>query len=106
MQTQNYVVDSNGNFRFTKTGLKSQAPLLAKAGIDAQGIKTYDHYVQARQAASPYFLEYLKEEADKMLKGKPQSTEWLAIRSIAYGTAEDQIKWLNKLKLKKSFTIV
>lgn len=105
MQTQDYIVDNDGNFRFTRTGLESQAPLLAKAGIDAQRIKTYSEYIQARQAASPYFLEYFREQAEEVLKDKPDTTEWNAIRSIAFGTAEEQLKMLNKLKVKNSLKI-
>ena len=52
MQTQDYIVDDQGNFRFTRVGLDNQTPLLAKAGIDAKAIKTYAEYIQARQAAS------------------------------------------------------
>ena len=106
METQDYIVDSDGNFRFTKPGLKSQAPLLAKAGIDAASIKTYPEYIQARQAASPYFLEYFREEADLELRDKPNTVEWNAIRSIAFGTAEEQIKMLEKLRQKNSIKIV
>ena len=54
MQSQDYIVDNDGNFRFTKVGLDNQASLLAKAGIDAKSIKTYEEYLQAREAASPY----------------------------------------------------
>jgi hypothetical protein len=106
MQSQDYIVDEDGNFRFTMTGLESQAPLLAKAGIDAHKIRTYSEYIQARQAASPYFMEYFREEADDVLRDKPNTLEWNAIRSIAYGSADEQDKMLSKLKLKKSMKIV
>ena len=106
MQTQNYILDDQGNFRFTKTGLENEAPLLAKAGINAQSIKTYREYLQARQAASPYFMEFLQEETDKRLIGKPDSLEWQAIQSIAYGSSEEQTKLLAKLKRKQSLKII
>lgn len=106
MQTQDYIVDDQGNFRFTSVGLENQAPLLAKAGIDARAIKTYAEYIQARQAASPYFMEYLQEETEKRLKGKPDTLEWQAIRSIAFGTPEEQDQLLEKLKRKQSFKLV
>lgn len=106
MQTQDYIVDEHGNFRFTRVGLESQAPLLAKAGIDARGIKTYAEYIQARQAASPYFLAYLQEETNQRLKDKPDTLEWQAIRSIAFGTPEEQDQLIEKLKRKQSFKLV
>ena len=106
MQSQDYIVDNDGNFRFTKVGLDNQASLLAKAGIDAKSIKTYEEYLQAREAASPYFVDYLQEEAEKLLKGKPNTIEWKAIRSIAFGSPEEQDKMLEKLKRKQTFKIV
>lgn len=106
MQTNDYIVDGQGNFRFTKVGIDSQAPLLAKAGIDATTIKTYSQYIHARQAASPFFMEYLQEETDKLLAGKPDTLEWQAIRSIAYGSQDEQHELLKKMKLKQSFKIV
>lgn len=106
MKTKDYLVDNHGNFRFTKVGLESQAPLLAKAGIDAATIKTYVEYLRARKTASPYFMEYLQEETDKRLSDKPDTLEWQAIRSIAFGTQEEQQKLLEKLKRKKSLRIV
>lgn len=106
MQTKDYIVDDQGNFRFTRVGLDSQAPLLAKAGIDANAIKTYAEYIQARQAARPFFMEYLQEETDQRLEGKPDTVEWQAIRSIAFGTPEEQERMLEKLKRKQSFKLV
>ena len=106
MQTQDYIVDDDGNFRFTNTGLDNQAPLLAKAGIDARLIKTHREYLQARQAASPYFLEYLREEMDKRLDGKPDTLEWQAIRSIVFGSPDEQDKVLEKVRLKQSMRII
>ena len=100
MQTQDYLVDDQGNFRFTRVGLDNQAPLLAKAGIDARNIKTYAEYIQAREAARPYFLVYLQEETEKRLEGRPDTVEWQAIRSIAFGTREDQERLLGKMKTK------
>jgi len=106
MQSKDYIVDNDGNFRFTKVGLDNQTSLLAKAGIDATSIKTYEEYLQARQAASPYFAEYLKEETEKMIKGKPNTIEWQAIQSISFGSPEEQDKLLEKLKRKQTFKIV
>lgn len=106
MQSQDYIVDADGNFRFTRSGLDSQGPLLAKAGISPGNIKSYADYLQARKAASPYFMEYLQEETDKQLTGKPNTLEWQAIRSIAYGSKEEQENLMEKLKKKKSFKIV
>ena len=106
MQTQDYLIDDQGNFRFTRVGLDNQAPLLAKAGIDARNIKTYAEYIQARKAASPYFLAYLQEETEKRLDGKPDTLEWQAIRSIAFGTGKQQAQLLGKLKRKQSIKLV
>ena len=106
MESQDYIVDDQGNFRFTKVGLESQTPLLAKAGINAGSIKTYKAYIQARKAASPYFMEYLQEETEARLEGKPDTLEWQAIRSIAFGTIEEQKELLEKLKRKNSFKLV
>ncbi|MCG8611999.1 MAG: hypothetical protein MI864_15850 [Pseudomonadales bacterium] len=106
MQTQDYIVDDQGNFRFTKVGLDNQATLLAKAGIDARSIKTYAEYIQARQAAGRYFLEYLQEETNKLMEGKPDTLEWQAIRSIAFGSPEEQDRLLKKLKRKQNIKLV
>jgi len=106
MQTQDYIVDEQGNFRFTSTGLDSLAPLLAKAGIDAKHIKTYAEYIQARKAASPYFMEYLQEETEKRLKGKPDTLGSRAVRSIVFGSPEEQDELLEKLKRRRKFKTV
>ena len=106
MQSQDYIVDNDGNFRFTKVGLDNQTLLLAKAGIDAESIKTYEEYLQVREAASPFFVEYLQEETERLLKGQPDTIEWQAIRSIAFGSADEQDRLLEKLKRKKSFKII
>lgn len=106
MQTQDYLVDDQGNFRFTRVGLDNQAPLLAKAGIDARNIKTFAEYIQAREAARPSFLEYLQEETDKRLDGKPDTLEWQAIRSIAFGDALEREQMLEKLKRRQRLNLV
>jgi hypothetical protein len=106
MEVKSYIVDDQGNFRFTKAGFEDQARLLAKAGIDARSIKTYAEYIKARQAARPYFWEYLQEETEKRLKGKPNTLEWQVIRSIAFGTPEEQNLLLEKLKRKKKLKLV
>jgi len=106
MQSQDYIVDNDGNFRFTKVGLDNQTSLLAKAGIDAKSIRTYEEYLQAREAASPFFVEHLQEETERLLKGQPDTIEWQAIRSIAFGSPDEQDKLLEKLKRKKSFKII
>jgi len=51
MQTNHYIVDDEGNFRFTSVGLEEEGPLLVKAGIDPTSIKTYEAYIQARKTA-------------------------------------------------------
>ena len=107
MQSNDYIVDNNGNFRFTKMGLESQEPLLAKAGIEAKSIKTYTQYIKAREAASPYFLEYLREESDKHLKDKPDTLEWQALRSIICGSEDETSLLLEKMRKKKTiFSVV
>lgn len=106
MKTKDYLVDQYGNFRFTSKGLENQTKLLAKAGIDAGSIKTFEGYLQARQAAKPFFLEYLQEEIDKQLEGRPDTIEWQAIRSIAYGSTEDQDQMLEKVRRKQSLKTV
>lgn len=106
MQTDHYLVDDEGNFRFTSRGLAEEGPLLAKAGINPDSIKTYKNYIEAREAAGPHFLEYLQEETDRMLDGKPETVEWRAIRSIAFGSDKEQKALIEKLKRKKSFRIV
>lgn len=106
MQTKDYIVDEDGNFRFTEVGLESQTPLLAKAGIDACTIKTYAQYIQARKAASPYFIEYLQEETDKQLDGKPDTLGWQAIKSLAYSSVEEQEQLIEKLRKRKHLSVV
>lgn len=105
-QSREYIVDNDGNFRFTKNGLKEQAPLLAKAGIDARTIKTYSQYLQARKKASPYFMEYLQECLELRLGDAPNTLEVQALRSLVYGTKEDQEKMIQKMKKRKLFKIV
>ena len=106
MQTKSYLVDQDGNFRFTVNGHKEQAPLLAKAGIDAHSIKTYEQYLLARKAARPFFTEYLQEETEKQLNGKPNTLEWRAIRSIVFGSPEEQQELLRKVKLKSTLKLI
>lgn len=106
MQTQDYLVDDQGNFRFTRVGLDNQAPLLAKAGIDARNIKTYAEYIKAREAARPYFLMYLQEETEKRLEGRPDTVEWQAIRSIAFGDNLEREQILDRLKRKQKLNLV
>jgi len=106
MQTKDYIIDTLGCFRFTNHGLKNQAPLLAKAGIDAKCIRTYDEYLQARKSARPYFSTFLQEATEQLLKEKPNTLEWQAIRSIAFGSSAEQDKLLEKLKRKQLFKII
>ena len=106
MQTNHYIVDDEGNFRFTSVGLEEEGPLLVKAGIDPTSIKTYEAYIQARKTAGPYFMDYLRDETDRMLKGKPDTVEWQAIRSIAFGSDEEQKALIEKMKRKRSFKTV
>ena len=98
MQTNHYIVDDEGNFRFTSVGLEEEGPLLARAGIDPTSIKTYEAYIQARKTAGPYFMDYLRDETDRMLEGKPDTVEWQAIRSIAFGSDEEQKALIEKMK--------
>jgi len=106
MQTKDYIVDTQGCFRFTKRGLKNQVPLFAKADIDAKCIRTYDEYLQARQSTRPYFSAFLQEATEQLLKEKPNTLEWQAIRSIAFGSSEEQNKLLEKLKQKQFLKII
>jgi hypothetical protein len=106
MQTNDFIVDEQGNFRFTKIGLANQSGLLAKANIRPGDIKTYKQYIQAREACSPYFLENLREEFGQQLEGKPDTLEWQAIRSIVFGSSEERDALIAKVKRKQSFKIV
>lgn len=106
MNSQDFIVDEKGTFRFTQIGLENQTLLLAKAGIDARTIKTFDDYLDARRLAAPYFIEYLQEEIDKRLAGKPDTLELRAIRSVVFGSPEEQAMLLERLKRKLSLKIV
>lgn len=55
-----FLSDTKGNLRFTSQGLKELGPYLAMVGIDINTISTIAEYERARQAASPYFMAWLK----------------------------------------------
>ena len=101
-----YIVDDRGNFRFTKEGLESQASLLRKAGIDARSIKTFDQYLQARKASSPYFDEYLREMVDEDLAKDPDCLERQLIRAVIYGDKAQQKIIIDKIDRKKALKLV
>ena len=104
MQTFDYIFDEQGNFRFTRTGLENQSALFTMAGIDANAIKTYDDYLNARRAASPFFLEYLEWDTEERLKNTPDSLEKQAILSIVFGTEAEQDRPIKKLATKSKLT--
>ena len=59
-----YLADSRGRLRFTKSGKETLRPYFSLAGIDIERITTEAEYFQARQAASPYFMDWLKQRAN------------------------------------------
>lgn len=58
-----YLVDRNGNLRFTPNGIAELQDYFAMAGIHIKEIRTYQGYLNARRAASPYFLEWLESRS-------------------------------------------
>lgn len=101
-----YIVDDQGNFRFTRQGLKLQAPLLRKAGIDARSIKTFEQYLQAQKAAMPYFSEYLQEFADQSLAENPDCLEHQLLHAILCGDEARQKMIKAKMDRKKTLKLV
>ena len=54
------IVCDDGSVRFSSKRKKELARYFAIAGINIDTIKTKDDYLAAREAASPYFLQWLE----------------------------------------------
>jgi len=78
------LVGTDGRIAFTEEGKRELTPYFARAGIDLSAIKTRRQYIDARRAASPYFLEHLRARLD----GKPNTLEYNGLRAIVYGDDE------------------
>ena len=77
-----FIADTDGNIRFTNTGLKEFQTYFAKAGVNIQEIKTIDAYNQARLAASPGFDSRLKQRASSW----PNSPQFTLLKTAVFGT--------------------
>jgi hypothetical protein len=62
---------TTGSVRFSERRKKELRGYFAMAGINIDSIKTKKDYLEARQAASPYFEEWL----ESIVTSKPMTTE-------------------------------
>ncbi|MCG8074815.1 MAG: hypothetical protein JAY75_01050 [Candidatus Thiodiazotropha taylori] len=98
-----YYTEVLGQFRFTDEGLKELRPYFAKAGININAIKTKENYLMARQAASPWFMEHMRQLAEE---GSKNTLEDQALISIFSGDPQKtealfaKLEKRNKLGLK------
>lgn len=80
-----FSVDDEGNLTFTELGISEYRSYFGKAGIDIRNVKTLQDYYKARNAASPYFEEFLTSR----LKKGPRTLESRLLIAIAEGNDEE-----------------
>lgn len=97
-----YLVDDSGKLRFTREGLQELGSYFALAGIDIKYIKTLEAYKQAREQASPYFLEHLSERASHW----PSTDQFDLLKIAVFGSEDDLERESKRLDLKQSFKLV
>ena len=97
-----YLVDNSGKLRFTQEGLQKLGSYFALAGIDIKNIKTLKAYKQAREQASPYFLEHLSERASHW----PRTDQFDLLKTAVFGSEEDLERDTKRFDLKQSFKLV
>ncbi len=80
-----FTVDGEGNLTFTELGISEYRSYFGKAGIDIRNIKTLEDYYRARNAASPFFEEFLTSRIRK----SPKTLENRLLIAIAEGNDEE-----------------
>lgn len=76
-----YLTDNKGRLRFTKQGHETLRPYFSLAGIDIGRITTEAEYFQARQTASPYFMNWLGQRATNW----PDSDQFELLKEVLFG---------------------
>ncbi len=102
MDTTYYLIDESGNLRFTQDGLAELTPYFAKAGIDIHTVKTLAAYQQARVQASPYFFDWLADNAREW----PDTDQYQLLKTALFGTAEELEKATQRFDRKQSFRVI
>lgn len=104
MDNEDYLVDTDGNLRFTKYGLQNLKPYFLKAGIDIHSIKTELDYLKAREQAAPFFMDWL---ADRTMTW-PDTDDYRLLKSAVFGddSIEEFQEKVAKHARKKSFRVV
>ncbi len=75
-----YLTASKGRLRFTQQGQETLRPYFALAGIDIRNIKTEAEYFQARQQASPYFMDWLMQRSENW----PDTDQFKLLKSAMF----------------------
>lgn len=97
-----YLEDESGNIRFTHKGINELSPYFEKAGIDIQSIRTVEQYQQAREAASPYFEEWLEDRTSEW----PVTDEYELLRTAVLGNSEAVEKALHRFSVKQTLKVI
>ncbi|MBT3205225.1 MAG: hypothetical protein HOM14_03815 [Gammaproteobacteria bacterium] len=83
-----YLIDSDGNLRFTRKGLDELTSYFANSGIDIKTIKTLDDYYKARKEAAPMFMDMLVERSNRW----SHNSEFDLLRTALFDHPDDEVK--------------
>lgn len=101
-----YILDDQGNIRFTRLGQRVLKPIFADHGIILSQLKTRRDYVLARLQIRPYFLN------DKWLSGECGSSqsnpETRIILDMVFGkhSLDEAKRMLTKHQNRSLFSLV
>lgn len=97
-----YIVDQDGNLRFTTPGRKELSGLFATAGMSIDSIKTERDYLLARQSAQPFFMEWLAKRAESF----PKTLIHDCLKAAVFGTDEEFQTLFEKLEMRNKLTVI
>lgn len=83
-----FSIDNEGRLTLTALGISEYRSHFGKAGIDIREIKTLDGYYRARNAASPYFEEFLVSK----FKDKEKTLERRLLIAVAEGDDDEAMR--------------
>lgn len=102
MAHQLFLQDELGNIRFTSKGINELTSYFAQAGIDIRCINTVDEYYLAREAAAPYFENWLEEKASEW----PDTDQYRLLRTAVFDNSEALDKELHRFSVKQTLTVI
>ena len=102
VDSQYYLMDDFGKLRFTKPGIQSLKPYFDLAGIDINTIRTIESYQQAREQASPFFMEHLAKRASSW----QDTDQFQLLKTAVFGSKEDLEQEIRLFDLKKSIKVI